>query len=325
MDDTKSNRRAILDGKVIKKTGSKRRSCYEISKNSKKGSAKDKLETENLESCQEPKSETQLNTVSRKRGRKPNSLMNAEEGYDHSWICRETEVGKSTLSRKTRRDSKSPFQSFEKPTSRKDKLHRKPKTVSETLVHKPKSEDIAKTAKLRRTHNISNDFPPDDTSKGCEALTSKPKADDNADASPSTNNNISDGCHIKRGRRRKLNSTGNQGVHSNSVLMLKDNLNPLSEKISLDSPTVRLEKESETRNISEQKPIRKIKFSLRLDGKLVMGPESAANEGKHKSSMNDEPASIKEGRFSTQTNVKKRRRLDATPNEGFNKLSVVEV
>ncbi|XP_014515842.2 uncharacterized protein LOC106773633 isoform X2 [Vigna radiata var. radiata] len=327
LDDTKSNRRSILDGEVIKKTGSKRRSCSEISKNSKKGSAKTKLETENLESFQEPKSETQLNTVPRKRGRKPNSLMNAEEGYDHSWICRETEVGRSTLSRKSCK-SRFPFRSSEKATSRKDKLHRKPKTVSETLVHKPKGEDIAKTAELRRTHNISNDFPPNDTSEGCEASASKPKAD----ASPSTNNNISDGCHSKRGRRRKLNITGNQGVHSNSLSMLKDNLNPPPQKISLDSPTVRLEKESEARNTSEQKPIRKIKFSLRLDGKLVMGPESAANaepndscgeEGKHKSSMNDEPASIKEGRFSTQTNVK-RRRLDATPNEGLNKLSAVK-
>ncbi|KAG2379715.1 Protein EMSY-LIKE 4 [Vigna angularis] len=332
LDDTKSNRRSILDGEVTKKTGSKRRSCSEISKNSKKGSAKTKLETENLESVQEPKSETQLNTVPRKRGRKPNSLMNAEEGYDHSWICRETEVGRSTLSRKSC-DSRFPFRSSEKATSRKDKLHRKHKTVSETLVHKPKSEDIAKTTKLRRTHNISNDFPPNDTSEGREASASKPKADDNADASPSTNNNISDGCHSKRGRRRKLNITGNQGVHSNSLSMLKDNSNPPPQKISLDSPTVRLEKESEARNISEQKPIRKIKFSLRLDGKLVMGPESAANgepndscgeEGKHKSSMNDEPASIKEGTFSTQTNVKKRRRLDATPNEGLNKLSAVK-
>ncbi|ESW07806.1 hypothetical protein PHAVU_010G160600 [Phaseolus vulgaris] len=325
LDDTKSNRRDTMD-EVIKKTGSKRRSRSEITKKSERGSAKAKLETDNVESVQEPKSETQLNTVSRKRGRKPNSLMNAEEGYDHSWIYRETEVEKSTLSRKTR-ESKSPFPSSEKPTSRKDKLHQKPKSVSETLVCKPKSENIAKPAKSRRTHNIGND-----TSKGCEALASKPKTNGNTDPSPSINNAISDG-HIKRGRRRKLNSTGNQDVHSNSLSMLKDNLNCLPEKISLDSPTVRLVKESEVRNISEQKPIRKIKFSVKIDGKLVMGPESAANrepnvscgdEGKHKSSMNDELENIKEGRFSTQTNVRKRRRLDATPKEGLYKSSAVK-
>ncbi|KAK7381522.1 hypothetical protein VNO80_00067 [Phaseolus coccineus] len=320
LDDKKSNRRDTMDGEVIKKTGSKRRSPSEITKKSERGSAKAKLETDNLESVQEPKSETQPNTASRKRGRKPNSLMNAEEGYDHSWICRETEVEKSTLSRKTR-ESRSPFPSSEKPTSKKDKLHRKPKTVSETLVCKPKSENIAKPAKSRRTHNIGND-----TSEGCEALASKPKTNDNTDPSPSINNTISDG-HIKQGRRRKLNSTGNQDVHSNSLSMLKDNLNRLPEKISLDSPTVRLEKESEVRNISQQKPIRKIKFSVKIDGKLVMGPESAANrepnvscgdEGKHKSSMNDELENT------TQTNVKKRRRRDATPNEGLYRSSAVK-
>lgn len=332
LEDTKSNRRDTMDGEVTKKTGSKRRSRSEITKNSEKENAKAKLETDNLESVQEPKSETQQNTVSRKRGRKPNSLMNAEEGYDHSWICRETEVGKS-LSRKTH-DSRSPLPSSEKPTSRKDKLHRKPKTVSETLVSKPKSENIAKPAKSRRTHNIGNDFPPNDASEGCKASASKPKTNGNTDPSPSKRNNISDGCHTKRGRRRKLNSTENQGVHSNSLSMLKDKLNHQPEKISLDSPTVKLEKESEVRNISEQKPIRKIKFSVKIDGKLVMGSESAANrepnvscgdEGKHKSSMNDEIENIKEGRFSTQTNIKKRRRLDATPNEGRYKSSAVKV
>lgn len=98
MDDTKSNRRSgtsTMDDEAIKLSGSNRRPHSEITKNSKRGNAKANMETDNLDSVQEPKSETQLNTVPRKRGRKPNSLMNAEEAYDHSWISQETKPGKS--------------------------------------------------------------------------------------------------------------------------------------------------------------------------------------------------------------------------------------
>ncbi|KAH1052453.1 hypothetical protein GLYMA_08G217900v4 [Glycine max] len=328
LDDTKSNRRSgtsTMDGEAIKISGSNRRPHSEITKNSKRGNAKANLETDNLESVQEPKSETQLNTVPRKRGRKPNSLMNAEEGYDHSWISRETKPGKSAQSRKARNCS-SPYPSSEKPTSRKDKLHRMPKTVSETPVSMQKSENIAEAVQSRRTQNIGTDFPANDTSEGHEALASKPKADENMDAA-SVNNNILDGRHVKRGQPRKINNTGNQDVHSNSVSMLKeDNLNSLLENTSLDSPTVRLEKESEV------KTIRKIKFSVRVDGKLV-APESVAkrepsascgDEGKHKSSVNVELENIEESRSSVQTDVRKRRRLNATPNKGLNKSSAVK-
>ncbi|TKY64623.1 Sister chromatid cohesion protein PDS5-like B-B [Spatholobus suberectus] len=355
LDDTKSNIRSAsaspMDGEAIKKYGSKRRPHSEITKNSKRGNAKANLETDNLEPVQEPKSETQLNTMPRKRGRnrKPNSLMNEEEGYDHSWIYRETKPGKSALSRKAR-NSSSAFPSSEKPTSRKDKLHRKPKTVNEALVSEPKSENIAKPAQSRRTHNIGSDFPPndnpasskdsllskpEDTSDGREALASKPKVDENTDAAPSINNNIPDGRCIKQGGSRKINSTGNQDVHSNSVSMLKeDNLNPLLVDTSLDSPAVRLEKESEVRKDSELKPIRKIKFSVKFGGKIAVAPESVlakmepnvscGDEGKHKSSMNVELENKERGRLSAQTDVKKRRRLNVSPNKGLNKSSAVK-
>jgi len=73
LDDTKSNIRAIMD-EVRKETGLKRRSRSKITKNSKRGSAKIKLEAKNLKSLQKPKSETQLNIVKRKRDCKPNSI-----------------------------------------------------------------------------------------------------------------------------------------------------------------------------------------------------------------------------------------------------------
>ena len=93
-------------------------------------------------------------------------------------------------SRKARNCS-SPYPSSEKPTSRKDKLHRMPKTVSETLVCMQKSENIAKAVQSRRTQNIGTDFLANDTSKVHEALASKPKADENTNAA-SVNNNYPD-------------------------------------------------------------------------------------------------------------------------------------
>ncbi|XP_021906555.1 uncharacterized protein LOC110821133 [Carica papaya] len=43
--------------------------------------------SDNLVSAKAAELETDPETVSKKRGRKPNSLMNPVEGYDHSWIC----------------------------------------------------------------------------------------------------------------------------------------------------------------------------------------------------------------------------------------------
>ncbi|KAJ0007745.1 hypothetical protein Pint_30329 [Pistacia integerrima] len=48
-----------------------------------RGSAK----PDNLVSVRNVKSDTEPASAPKKRGRKPNSLMNPEEGYDHSWIC----------------------------------------------------------------------------------------------------------------------------------------------------------------------------------------------------------------------------------------------
>ncbi|XP_044484049.1 uncharacterized protein LOC123209987 isoform X2 [Mangifera indica] len=43
-------------------------------------------EPHNLDSIRNVKSDTEPESAPKKRGRKPNSLMNPEEGYDHSWI-----------------------------------------------------------------------------------------------------------------------------------------------------------------------------------------------------------------------------------------------
>ncbi|XP_040870247.1 uncharacterized protein [Glycine max] len=155
LDDTKSSRRSgtsTMDDEAIRLSGPNRRPHFEITKNSKRGNVKANMETDNLDSVQESKLETQLNTVPRKRGRKPNSLMNAEEAYDHSWISQETKPGKSA----------------------------NPERL--------KSGNIAKAVQSRRTQNIGTDFLANDTSKVHGALASKPKADENTNATFVNNN-----------------------------------------------------------------------------------------------------------------------------------------
>lgn len=300
MDNTKSNLQsasaATMDGEVIKNPGSKRKLHPDLTKNSKRSNAKTSSEAGNLESVQEMKSETQLNTVPGKRDRKPNSLMNPEEGYDHSWIYMGRKTGKSTLSRKTC-DSSSVI-----PPSKTDKLQTKPKTFS-------------------------------DMSKVREALVAEPKTDENTDSAPLTNHNIPNGSYSKRGRPRKISRTENQDVHPNSVSMLKDdNLNLLLEMTSLGKKS-EVRKDSE---VKAQSPIRKIKISVKMDGRsTVVASEpvvarmesevSCEDEGTQKSSMNTKVENREEERSSAQTEVKKRRRQNATPNKGLNKSSSMKV
>ncbi|KAJ1410042.1 hypothetical protein SESBI_22277 [Sesbania bispinosa] len=120
------------------------------------------------------------------------------------------------------------FSTSENPTSGKDKLKPNAKTTSEVLVSKPNNENIAKPAQSRKTRDVGSDFPPyekpasskdnvlskpEDMREGHETLVAKPKNDENTDAvPPSTNHNIPDGSRPKRGRPRKISSSGNQDV-----------------------------------------------------------------------------------------------------------------
>ncbi|KAE9616319.1 hypothetical protein Lalb_Chr04g0264431 [Lupinus albus] len=248
MDDTKSNMRSASastkDSEVIKKCRSKRKKHSDPTKHLKSSNTKIKSENGNLVSELEPKSETRLNTVPRKRGRK--------EGYDGSCISEGTKTGKSALSRKAR-DSSSSFSPSENPASRKDKLRSKRKTASEAVVSELLNKNIIKPAQSRKTHNIGSIVPsvespasnkvnaqsqPEDIRKGHGVSNSKPKADKNTYvASHLTNDNISHGSRSKGGRRRKINRTDNQDGDSKSVSKLKEGkLNPLLEETASESP-----------------------------------------------------------------------------------------
>ncbi|KAK7255137.1 hypothetical protein RIF29_28541 [Crotalaria pallida] len=293
----------IMDDKIIKKekakSGSKRKRNSVPTKNSKISNAKSNSETRNVESVEEPKSESQLNTVPRKRGRKPNSLMNADEGYDSVWISKGKKSGKPVLSRKA-------------PDS--STASRKPKTASEAPISEPRNENIAKPAQSLQDKNALPK--PEDTSGGHQTSVSKPKTDENNHvASPSTYYGIPDGSHTKRARPRKRSNTENQDFDSKSVLKLKKgNLKPLLEDTSLESH--RLEKEPEARKDAEekpQKPIRRIKISFRNDEKTAVAPELIVSNIENR----------EEGRSSVQTGIKKRMRVN-TPTKHLNESSAIK-
>ncbi|CAJ2656499.1 unnamed protein product [Trifolium pratense] len=331
-----------VDVEFTKSSDSKRERHSCPITNTERQNTKTNSETGNLESVQKLNSETQLDTVPRKRARKPNSLLNPEEGYDHSWISR-----KSSRSRKARDNGKA-LSPADNSTSSKDMTQPKPETVSEAL----ENGNIAKSAQPENPSDKSSDVPSiespastkgirpsnsEDMSKAHEALVSEPKDGENTNAVPFTKHNNLDGSSAKRFRqRRKLSSIGDQNDHPNSASKLKDDkLNTLLEKTSLESPGSRLKKKSEKRKdsaVTHEEPVRNIKVSIKFDGKIVVPPVSIVakmesevlceNEGKHKLSTDMKVENREEG--SDHIEVNKRRRRTATSNKGFNKSSAMK-
>ncbi|WJX48637.1 hypothetical protein P8452_35175 [Trifolium repens] len=347
-DDTnlkmRSTNAVTVDDEFTKSSGSEREQHSCPTTNSERRDTKTNSETSNLESVQKLNSETQLDTVPRKRARKPNSFLNPEEGYDHSWIYR-----KSSRSRKARGNGNA-LSPADNSTSSKDKTQPMPETVGEAL----ENGNIAKPAQPENPSDKSSDVPsiespastkgirlsnPEDKSKAHEALVSEPKHGENTNAVPFTKHTNLDGSSAKRcRRRRKISSIGDQNDHPNSASILKDeNLNTLLKKTSSESPGARLKKKSEIRKdsaMTHEEPVRNIKLSIKFDGKIVVPPVSVVakmesevfceNEGKDKSSTDMKVENREEGRSSDHIEVNKRRRRTATSNKGFNKSSAMK-
>jgi len=188
MDETKSDIRstnaATVKDEVTKSSDSKRKLHSCPTTNSERRNAKTSSETGNLESDQELNSETQLDTVPRKRARKPNSLMNPEEGYNHSFVHKEPSTRRSSQSNKKAHDNSRTLSPSDNPSSRKDKTQSKPETVGEAPLSDLKNVKIAKPAKSKKNCDKSSDVPsiecPDST-KGIspsnpEGMTKTPEA-----------------------------------------------------------------------------------------------------------------------------------------------------
>ncbi|MED6119475.1 hypothetical protein PIB30_117765 [Stylosanthes scabra] len=343
---------STTDDQITKESGSKKKPHSDGAKNSKSIDTEANSEAGNLEGVKDSRSETYPNTRSIKRGRKPNSLMNAEEGYDHSWIRTRKKTRKLTLSKKNG-DSSSVSLLPEDPTSQNDDMQSKPETASEAQVSQLERENTPKPVRSKKTRNVSRDSSPNenlasgkenvpsknkDTCEGHEVLASETKTDDNADVSaPLPNPNVPDGSRPRRGRPRKKISLGNQDVDPNCVSKsMKDNSSLQPEGNSSESPNDKLKKDSEVRKDSEVKPqtsIRKIKFTMKGDKENAAAPESVAvgmepkvpceDDKKQKSVVNVEVENI-EDKTPSQKEAKKRKRLKSTANKDLNKSSAIE-
>ncbi|XP_039689694.1 uncharacterized protein [Medicago truncatula] len=169
IDDTQSNIRSksstTMDGGVAECDGSKSNPHSSFIENFEKGNSR--TCTGNLETVQKLSSETQLDIVPRKRPLKPNSLMNPDEGYDHSWIHKESGTEKSSRSKKAR-DNSHPVTPSDDPTSIKDKKQSSSKTVSKALVCKVNNGKIETPAQSIKTRDKGSDFPSTKVRKGSE-------------------------------------------------------------------------------------------------------------------------------------------------------------
>nr|XP_025617439.1 muscle M-line assembly protein unc-89 isoform X3 [Arachis hypogaea] len=344
---------STMDDQIIIESGSKRKPHPAHTKNSKSSDTQANSEAGNLDAVKESRTETHPNTRSIKRGRKPNSLMNAEEGYDHSWIRSGKKTRKLTSSKKNG-NSSSVSLLPEDHTSQNDEMQSKPETASEAQASQLEKENTPQPVQSKKTRNVSRDSSPNenpasgkenvpskhkDTCEEHKVLASETKTDNNTDVSaPSPNPNFPDGSRRKRGRPRKKVSTGNQDVDPNCLSKsMKDNSSPQPEGNSSESPNDNLKKESKVRKDSEVKPhtsIRKIKFTMKSDKKNAAAPKSVVvgmepkvpceDDQKQKSAVNVEVENREEDKPPSQKEAKKRKKLKSTANKDLDKSSADE-
>ncbi|KAJ7951975.1 Sister chromatid cohesion protein PDS5-like B-B [Quillaja saponaria] len=250
-------------------------------KNSKSNDTGGYSEPDNSEPLKEGKAEIEPDSIPKKRGWKPNSLMNPEEGYDHFWIS----SGRNITKRKKSNEKEIDCLPSENPVAKKDTLPSKVEKVSEVLVSQPKIDEITDVA------------------------------------SPVMNHTLPEESHPKRGRSKNLSSTGNQGAGLNSVLASKeDSLNALPKSHAPEPAGVSSKKDSEDTNnfeLKPQKPSRKIGLASKSDNKVTLDAGLVVSEmdevlsdaeKKSKSLMNVDTMNRDRGRCLVQLDVKRRRR-----------------
>ncbi|KAJ4718625.1 Sister chromatid cohesion protein PDS5 B-B like [Melia azedarach] len=91
-----------------------------------------------LDNLRTMKSEIEPENAPKKRGRKPNSLMNPEEGYDHSWICTGRKTSRVPVRRKSH-DKGTDSSPSASQDSKKEALHSTRKKVNDPTTGSPKS------------------------------------------------------------------------------------------------------------------------------------------------------------------------------------------
>jgi len=151
----RSTSSTTMDGGVAERSGLEWKPHSSFTVNSEKGNAK--TCTGKFETIQKLSSETQLDTMPRKRTREPSSLVNPEEGYDPSWIYKDSGTEKSSRSKKDCDNGYVLTPSYN-PTSIKVKNQSNSKTVSEALVSKVKNGKIEKHAQSIKTRDKGSDL-----------------------------------------------------------------------------------------------------------------------------------------------------------------------
>lgn len=274
---------------------SKRLQSCRLTKHSKTVGASSNSEPDNLDSMKAAKSATESDSVPKKRGRKPNSLMKSEEGYDHSWICTGRKTSKLGRPRKSQDGGVD-----DSPSETPDTKAPSPlvlENVTEPSSLQPKTNEIITAASLSPDHCLP------------------------------------DASHPKRGRPKKIGNNKNQDANHHSLSMSKGGfLNAQVEENALQSADVSLNKESEVTNNSDAKPqrhSRKIQIAIKNNEGTTQTPSHVASE-KEASGPEEkllQPADMNVGvmninnRSSVQTDSKKRKRKYANPETDITEAS----
>ncbi|XVF24675.1 hypothetical protein REPUB_Repub13aG0147800 [Reevesia pubescens] len=178
------------------------------------------------------KSETEPDTAPNKRGRRPNSLMNSEEGYDHSWIS----TSRTTL---------------------QIPHHRKPhdKRVDCSSVANPGLEDSA--VELM-------------DEKVTESVELSSQINDIGASSASPNGGLPGGIHLRRGQSKRKESMTTENADPNSTLTKRLELKAqILEKLTPSARgSLKMKSEATTLEIKRKKRSR----TVEIDAKTSQTP-----------------------------------------------------
>ncbi|KAG6728148.1 hypothetical protein I3842_02G158800 [Carya illinoinensis] len=213
-----------------------------LAKHSKSIGARSNAEPGSLGSTKAAKSEIERGSVPKKRGRKPNSLMNPEEGYVHTWI---------SPGRKT------------------------------TITHRRKSHDggIDDTASENPDSSMANLSLENVTEPSAfEAQTNKIVVP----AAPSPEHGLPDSSHRKRGRPKKKGNTENQDADPDSLSRSKGRfLKAHDGEKALQSADLSMKKESEVLSNCDAKAqgrSRKIRIATTPKEETTVAPGYVVSE-----------------------------------------------
>ncbi|KAF3450964.1 hypothetical protein FNV43_RR07053 [Rhamnella rubrinervis] len=163
----------LNDEKVTCENSSKKLQRHRPTKHFRRADSKGVSEPNNSLSTKANKSKLEPDSVPQKRGRKPNSLMNPEEGYDHSWIC----------------------------SGRKTPKQARHRMSNDNEINGSHSENL-----------VSKDTSPSTLSNMTKPPGLQPKIDETKEApSPSQNDNRTDESHHRRGRPKKGSTLNKEG------------------------------------------------------------------------------------------------------------------